>query len=90
MKVTLHPDADDELQAAAQWYEDRGGGLGERFLAQAIDALTEIEKHPRRFTRTKHRGARDSQADVRPLPVLDQLRIDGDVMRGHCRGACST
>jgi hypothetical protein len=59
MKVRLHPDADEELQAAAQWYEDRVAGLGERFLTQAIDALAEIEKHPRRCTRTKHRTGRE-------------------------------
>jgi hypothetical protein len=30
-------------QPTKQWYEDRVGGLGERFLSQALDALTEIE-----------------------------------------------
>jgi plasmid stabilization system protein ParE len=59
MNVRLHPDADDELQAAAQWYEDRVVGLGERFLSEAVDALTQIEKHPRRFARVKQRVARE-------------------------------
>lgn len=49
MKVRLHPDADVELHAA-QCHEDQLAGLGERFLAEAIDAFTEIEKHPRQFT----------------------------------------
>lgn len=59
MNVRLHPDSDDELEAAAQWYEDRVGGLGERFLSEAVDALADIEKHPRRFARIRHRTGRE-------------------------------
>ena len=66
MTTSLHPDADDELQAAAQWYEDRVAGLGERFLAEAVDALVEIENHPRRFARTKYRTAREVRRRMLP------------------------
>lgn len=59
MIARLHPEADVELQAAAQWYEDRVAGLGERFLAEAVDAFVAIEKHPRRFARVRHRTSRE-------------------------------
>mgnify|MGYP005851116005 CR=1 FL=1 len=49
MRTTLLPDAEQELQAAAQWYEQRQQGLGEQFLETAIAALVSIERHPRRF-----------------------------------------
>lgn len=39
MKVTLVPEADEELAAAAQWYEGRGRGLGERFISEVSEAL---------------------------------------------------
>jgi toxin ParE1/3/4 len=53
--LRLHP----ELQAAAQWYEDRVAGLGERFLIEAVDALALIERHPGRSSRMKHRSPRE-------------------------------
>ena len=58
MRVRLHPEADDELQAAAQWYEDQAA-LGERFLVEAIDAFSAIEKYPRRFGRVSYRTKRE-------------------------------
>jgi len=59
MKAILQPEADAELQAAAQWYEDRVAGLGEQFLAEAIDALVAIENHPLRFARVPYRTSRE-------------------------------
>jgi plasmid stabilization system protein ParE len=49
MTLTLHPDADGELMAAAQFYEHQRAGLGERFLSDALDAFRQIELHPARF-----------------------------------------
>lgn len=59
MKVRLHSEAEVELQIAAQWYEDRVAGLGERFLIDAVEALAAIEKHPRRFARSSYRTSRE-------------------------------
>ena len=86
MTTSLHPDADDELQAAAQGYEDRVAGLGERFLAEAVDALVEIENHPRRFARTKYRTAREvRRRNAPPLSLLHDLRSNGQHLHHHCR-----
>jgi toxin ParE1/3/4 len=59
MITRLHPDADAEMLAAAQWYEDRVTGLGQRFLSEVIDALSEIERHPQRFARVQYRSPRE-------------------------------
>ena len=34
MRVVSHPEADEELEAAALWYEERQPGLGDDFLDQ--------------------------------------------------------
>jgi toxin ParE1/3/4 len=79
MKLRLHPEADAELQAAAQWYQDRRGGLGERFLAEAIDALSDIERHPRRFAKVSYRTAREIRRRMLshfPYSVIYEVRAD--------------
>jgi toxin ParE1/3/4 len=77
MKLRLHPEADAELHAAAQWYEDRVIGLGEQFLVEAIDAFTDIENHPQRFGRAKYRTAREIRRRVLdhfPYSVVYEVR----------------
>ena len=71
MRAGLHPEAELELQAAAQWYEQRVAGLGERFLSEAIDAFIAIERHPNRFARTRYRTARQvRQRSLDHFPYL--------------------
>jgi toxin ParE1/3/4 len=59
MILRIHPAAEMELIAAAQWYEDRRSGLGERFLVEATDAFLAIEQHPRRFAIARYRTRRE-------------------------------
>jgi plasmid stabilization system protein ParE len=80
MTVRLHPEAERELQAAAQWYEERVEGLGERFLSEAIDALTAIEKHPRRFARSRYRISREiRQRSLHHFPYLVTYEVKESV-----------
>jgi plasmid stabilization system protein ParE len=46
----VQPEVEDEIRAAAQWYEDQAA-LGEAFLVAVSDALESIERHPRRFAK---------------------------------------
>lgn len=39
MRAKWVAEAEAELNAAAQWYEDRKEGLGEEFLDEAISAF---------------------------------------------------
>ena len=50
MEAPILPEAEAEIRAAAQWYQDRQAGLGEQFLEELVDTLIAIEKHPRRGT----------------------------------------
>lgn len=59
MKVRVLPEADEELTAAAVWYQQRAAGLGERYLGEAVEAFTAIGQHPRRFARVRFRTARE-------------------------------
>ena len=44
--VAFHPDALAELQAQAQYYEERSEGLGERFVTQVEVALSLAQSMP--------------------------------------------
>jgi toxin ParE2 len=49
MRVVSHPEADEELEAAALWYEERQPGLGEAFLDEFEHALRRILAEPERW-----------------------------------------
>jgi toxin ParE2 len=49
MRVVSHPEADEELEAAALWYEERQPGLGEIFLTQFEMTLRRIVARPERW-----------------------------------------
>jgi plasmid stabilization system protein ParE len=64
VKVRLVPEADEELVAAARWYEDRGRGLGERFISEVSQALRDIEHAPTRYPRMRYRTSREIRRRV--------------------------
>jgi plasmid stabilization system protein ParE len=47
--LRLAPEALDELMAAAEWYDVRRGGLGDRFLDEVGFVLQAIESRPASF-----------------------------------------
>ena len=49
MRIVSHPEADQELEAAALWYEQRQPGLGDDFLDDFTATLRRIEKEPERW-----------------------------------------
>jgi plasmid stabilization system protein ParE len=49
--VVLSDEALDEMGEAAEWYENRRSGLGDRFLAEADLALAAIGSRPASFRR---------------------------------------
>jgi toxin ParE1/3/4 len=44
--VRAEPEADEELRAAARWYERRRPGLGREFLAAIGAAVELVQRHP--------------------------------------------
>ena len=66
MRARLLPEAEEEIRAAAQWYEDQLAGLGGQFLEEVIDALLAVERHPRRFAL---HGRLRTPREIRRRPV---------------------
>jgi hypothetical protein len=55
MKPTvLAPDAQAEIEGAAEWYEGRREGLALRFFSHVNEALMAIEETPSAFPRWEH------------------------------------
>jgi hypothetical protein len=48
LRVVSHPEADEELEAAARWYEARQPGLGDDFLDDFELALRRVTHDPQR------------------------------------------
>ena len=51
MRVIRHPEAAQELESAALWYEERQPGLGEDFLGEYQATLRRILAAPERWHR---------------------------------------
>ena len=56
--ITFHPDADDEITEAAQYYEVRKSGLGADLLVEVERALDQILTNPEASRRTRRRARR--------------------------------
>jgi len=53
MRVVSHPEADEELRAAALWYDERQPGLGDDFLDQYERTLSRIVARPERWRKVR-------------------------------------
>jgi hypothetical protein len=53
MRVVSHPEADEELEAATFWYEERQSGLGDDFLIQFERTLRRILAEPERWRKIR-------------------------------------
>ncbi len=53
MRVVSHPEADQELEAAALWYEERQPGLGDDFLDEFERTLRRIVAEPERWRKIR-------------------------------------
>ena len=53
MRVVSHPEADEELEAAAIWYEERQPNLGEDFLDEFERTLRRIVVEPGRWRKIR-------------------------------------
>ena len=75
MRVVSHPEADQELEAAALWYEQRQPGLGEDFLAEFERTLRRIVAQPQRW-HTIRGDNRKLNFHRFPYAIVYNLRAD--------------
>jgi len=53
VRVVSHPEADEELEGAALWYEERQPGLGDDFLDEVERTLRRIVANPERWRKIR-------------------------------------
>ena len=75
MRVLSHPEADEELQAAALWYEERQSGLGDNFLDEFERTLGRIVAEPERWRRIRGEN-RKLNFHRFPYAIVYSLRAD--------------
>lgn len=56
--LRLHPDAEAEVEEAADFYEGRRPGLGEEFRAEIEEAVARVRATPTAFAPYKRTGCR--------------------------------
>jgi toxin ParE1/3/4 len=77
MRVVSHPEADEELEAAALWYEERQPGLGEVFLDQFEHTLHRAVAEPERWR--KIRGD-NRKLNFQQFPYAIIYSVQGEVL----------
>lgn len=53
MRVVSHPEAEQELEAAALWYEQRQPGLGDDFVDEFERTVRRIVAGPKRWRKVR-------------------------------------
>jgi len=77
MHVASHPEADEELAAAALWYEDQQSGLGGDFLDEFEHTLRRIVANPERWR--KIRGD-NRQLNFHRFPYAIVYHVRADIL----------
>ena len=75
MHVVSHPEADEELEAATLWYEERQPGLGGDFLDEFERTLRRILAEPERWRKIQ-RDNRKLNFRRFPFPIVYSIRAD--------------
>lgn len=58
MSFSFHPEAENEFDAARDFYDEREFGLGEGFLEEVYSTISRIVDHPNSWPRYSHRTRR--------------------------------
>ena len=75
MRIVSHPEADQELQAAALWCEQRQPGLGFDFLDEFTATLNRIAREPERWPILRGEN-RKLNFDRFPYAIIYSVRAD--------------
>jgi hypothetical protein len=80
MNYRMLAEANEELRAAARYYETRRSGLGGEFLDEFERTMTDVVRSPLRFARIPTRGIefelRQSIVDRFPYSVISYEKAD--------------
>jgi toxin ParE1/3/4 len=73
--LRFHPEADEELTEARNWYEARSEVAAQAFALEVSDAIERILQTPLRYP-AGHRGEHRCVLDRFPYTILYRLRKD--------------
>jgi len=76
LPLSVNPQAEEEAQKAARWYEDESQGLGVAFLELAEQTLAAISENPLRFPLV-YRDVRRALMKRFPYGVFFRVRSNG-------------
>lgn len=79
LPVTIRPEAEKDIEEAANWYEQRREGLGDAFLDEIQNVLVAISERPAAYA-VLHRGVRRALIKRFPFGVFYRLEDDGLVV----------
>ena len=86
MRVVVRPDAQAEISAARDWYEERRAALGDDFIGELNAVIARIAERPTLYPRVRGEVRR---AVLRRFPYAAYFRVLGDeiivlaVVHGH-------
>jgi len=75
LRVYLRPEAEADIDEAADWYERQRQGLGQGFLDEVLAALDRVSQNPETYP-ILHRGTR--RVVIRRFPFAAFYRIEDD------------
>lgn len=75
MQVVSHPEAEQELEAAALWYQEHESGLGDDFLDEFERTLRRIVGEPERWRKIRGENRRLNFHRF-PYAIVYSLRAD--------------
>ena len=64
--------AQKEVAVSWEWYEERSIGLGDRFLAEIVARIREIENNPDRFP-TRHKYYKEAPISTFPFLIIYRI-----------------
>lgn len=68
LELRVRPEAEQDLQEAANWYEQQRTGLGNEFLDEVLSAFNKISEQPAAYP-TMHRNTRRALTQRFPFGV---------------------
>jgi hypothetical protein len=77
MRVVSHPEADQELAAAALWYEDLQPNLGSDFLDEFERTMLRIVAEPERWRKVK---GENRKLNFHRFPFAKVYSVRGEIL----------
>ena len=72
MKTRLTPEAEQDVDDAISWYDQKGSTLGDEFLKYLNKCIQSIERHPEMYPRI-YRRMRRALLETFPYQVLYEI-----------------